>query len=111
MNRRATQSEVESALRLVVEGTAAETGADFFRTLVRNLAQALETTGAWVTEYLPEIRDIGVAIRGTGLHPVLVPEGRELGTRSVGGYTELTVPSLEVMQSIHVPGYFVQRLS
>jgi len=42
------------ALRLVVEGTVAETGRDFFRALVRNLAQALGTTGAWVTEFLPE---------------------------------------------------------
>ena len=45
---------LEEVLRLVVEGTAAETGKEFFRTLVRNLAQALGTTGAWVTEYFPE---------------------------------------------------------
>ena len=44
----------EATLRLVVEGTVSETGTDFFRALVRNLAQALGTTGAWVTEYLPE---------------------------------------------------------
>ena len=44
----------EQALRLVVEGTAAETGTEFFRALVKNLAAALGTTGAWVTEYLPE---------------------------------------------------------
>ncbi len=43
-----------TALRLVVEGTASETGAPFFRALVRNLARALGTLGAWVTEYLPE---------------------------------------------------------
>jgi len=42
-----------AALRLVVEGTASETGTAFFRALVRNLAQALEMSGAWVTEYLP----------------------------------------------------------
>jgi PAS domain S-box-containing protein len=44
----------DAALRLVVEGTVSETGGDFFRALVRNLAQALGTTGAWVTEYLPQ---------------------------------------------------------
>jgi PAS domain S-box-containing protein len=44
----------EAALRLVVEGTVSETGVEFFRALVRNLAQALGTTGAWVTEYFPE---------------------------------------------------------
>lgn len=42
------------ALRLVVEGTVAETGAEFFRALVRNLAAVMGTAGAWVTEYLPE---------------------------------------------------------
>jgi GAF domain len=41
-------------LRLIVEGTVPETGTEFFRALVRNLAQALGTTGAWVTEYFPE---------------------------------------------------------
>ena len=45
---------IEGALRLVVAGTAAETGTEFFRALVRNLAEALRTHGAWVTEYLPE---------------------------------------------------------
>ncbi len=42
------------ALRLVVEGTVSETGTEFFRALVRNLASVMGTTGAWVTEYLPE---------------------------------------------------------
>jgi len=50
----ASKREIEEVLRLVVGGTAAETGKEFFRTLVRNLAQALVTTGAWVTEYFPE---------------------------------------------------------
>jgi PAS domain S-box-containing protein len=44
----------EAALRLIVEGTVSETGAEFFRALVKNLAAALQTDGAWVTEYLPE---------------------------------------------------------
>jgi PAS domain S-box-containing protein len=43
-----------AALRLVVEGTVSETGGEFFRALVRNLAQALSTAGAWVTEWSPE---------------------------------------------------------
>lgn len=46
----------EAALRLVVEGTVSETGTAFFRALVRNLATAMGTIGAWVTEYLPEQR-------------------------------------------------------
>ena len=44
----------EAALRLVVEGTASETGTEFFRALVKNLAAAMGTAGAWVTEYLPD---------------------------------------------------------
>ncbi|MCC7373369.1 MAG: sigma 54-interacting transcriptional regulator [Verrucomicrobiales bacterium] len=44
----------EAALRLVVEGTVSETGVEFFRALVHNLAKAMNTSGAWVTEYLPE---------------------------------------------------------
>ena len=43
----------EAALRLVVEGTASETGTEFFRALVKNLAAVMGTSGAWVTEYLP----------------------------------------------------------
>ncbi|MCZ7556124.1 MAG: sigma 54-interacting transcriptional regulator [Bacteroidia bacterium] len=46
----------EAVLRALVHGTAAETGEDFFRVLVRNLAMALGTSGAWVTEYLDEAR-------------------------------------------------------
>ncbi|MGZ8898862.1 MAG: PAS domain S-box protein, partial [Limisphaerales bacterium] len=46
----------EQALRLLVEGTVSETGLEFFRALVRNLAAALGTAGAWVTEYLPAER-------------------------------------------------------
>lgn len=43
-----------AALRMVVQETAAETGTEFFRVLVKNLADVLGTSGAWVTEYLPK---------------------------------------------------------
>jgi len=46
----------ESLFRAIAEGTAAETGAGFFRELVRSLARALGVRGAWVTEYFPEPR-------------------------------------------------------
>jgi PAS domain S-box-containing protein len=46
------------ALRLVVEGTVSETGVEFFRALARNLARALGTKGAFVTEWLPEPRKL-----------------------------------------------------
>ncbi len=38
-----------AALRQIVEGTAKETGEDFFAALVEHLAKALATHGAWVT--------------------------------------------------------------
>jgi PAS domain S-box-containing protein len=46
------------ALRLVVAGTVSETGTEFFRALVKNLATTLGTFGAWVTEYLPQERKL-----------------------------------------------------
>ena len=46
----------EAALRTLLEGTAAETGTRFFAALVENLAKALGTHGAWVTEYFPQTR-------------------------------------------------------
>jgi PAS domain S-box-containing protein len=46
---------VDSALRRILEGTASATGEAFFPALVENLAAALGTHGAWVTEYLPSV--------------------------------------------------------
>lgn len=46
----------DAALRTILEGTSTETGERFFQALVQNLAKALKTHGAWVTEYLPESR-------------------------------------------------------
>ena len=46
------------ALRTILKGTASETGERFFFALVENLARALGTHGAWVTEYLPESRSL-----------------------------------------------------
>ncbi len=43
-------------LRSILDGTASETGTEFFRALVKNLSQALGTYGAWVAEYLPEVQ-------------------------------------------------------
>src|SRR6202008_4419225 len=45
--------EVDAALRRILEGTASATGEAFFPALVQNLADALGTQGAWVTEYIP----------------------------------------------------------
>ncbi len=41
-----------AALRSIIEGTAAHTGEEFFRQLVKHLALALNTQAAWITEIL-----------------------------------------------------------
>ncbi len=41
-----------AAIKMILEGTAPETGRRFFRALVKNVSMALGTKGAWVTEYL-----------------------------------------------------------
>jgi PAS domain S-box-containing protein len=46
----------DAALRSILEGTATETGERFFAALVKNLSRALNTHGAWVTEYLEDAR-------------------------------------------------------
>ncbi len=48
--------ETDVALRAILQGTATETGHGFFTALVQNLASALGTHGAWVTEYFSETR-------------------------------------------------------
>ena len=46
----------QDALRAIVEGTAAETGEAFFDELVKQLARAIGTKCAWVTEWFEEQR-------------------------------------------------------
>jgi PAS domain S-box-containing protein len=48
--------EEDAALRAILEGTASAVGEHFFRALVENLARAMNTQAAWVTEYLEEPR-------------------------------------------------------
>ena len=45
-----------AALRIILEGTATETGERFFEALVVNIAKALNTHSAWVTEFVEETR-------------------------------------------------------
>ena len=45
-------------LETILEGTAAQTGEQFFAALVFSLAKALQVDGAWVTEYLPELNHL-----------------------------------------------------
>jgi len=48
----------QAALRMIIEGTASETGERFFTALVRSLSKALDTHGAWVTEFLETERQL-----------------------------------------------------
>jgi PAS domain S-box-containing protein len=48
--------EKEDPLRILLEGTATVTGERFFEMLVMNLARALNTKHAWITEYIPDRR-------------------------------------------------------
>jgi len=58
-NRRTlTKLDEDQALRIIMEGTAAETGENFFKALVENLAKVLNIKGAWVTEYKKETRQL-----------------------------------------------------
>ncbi len=47
-------SDENALLLAILEGTARETGEEFFRVLVKELARALDTCGALVADYLPE---------------------------------------------------------
>ncbi len=85
----------EDALRLVVEGTVSETGVEFFRALVKNLAMVADTAGAWVTEYLPErkrLRAYAFWLQGTYLEDF---EYDIAGT--------VCAPVVESKRLIHVP--------
>jgi hypothetical protein len=44
--------DVDEALRVIAEGTATTVGKSFYASLVESLSGTLNTTGAWVTEYL-----------------------------------------------------------
>ena len=76
----------DQALRLILEGTAKETGEAFFRALVRNLSVALQVPFAWISEWLPAERrlrtlafwcdgrfvdDYQYAVDGTPCQPVI----------------------------------------
>ena len=60
-------SDENALLLAILEGTARETGEEFFRVLVKELARALDTCGALVADYLPET---GTLLPTTGSTPV-----------------------------------------
>src|SRR5437762_12681890 len=46
----------EELLRAIIQGTAATTGTEFFRSLVKHLAEGLHVRFAFVAECLPNLR-------------------------------------------------------
>jgi PAS domain S-box-containing protein len=61
------QLQSETLIRHLLEGTASETGHEFFRALARSTALALDVAGAWITEYVPEkrvLRSVALWING-----------------------------------------------
>jgi PAS domain S-box-containing protein len=48
----------DAVVRTILEGTATETGEGFFAALVENLAKALNTQSAWVTEFIETSRQL-----------------------------------------------------
>lgn len=78
-------------LKKIIERTSGHTGKKFFQTLVKTLAETLDTHGVWVTEYLSETRRLNALafwlgdrfidkyeydIAGTPCEPVI--EGRNI---------------------------------
>jgi hypothetical protein len=59
-----------------------------------------------VTEYIPEIRDIALTIRGQVREARLQPAGEALKLQTDSAFSRTTIPSLQVMQTIAVPRYF-----
>src|SRR6266545_6159130 len=53
---RAPLRRSEELLRAIIRGTAAVTGTDFFRSLVKHLAEGLHVRFAFVAECLPNLR-------------------------------------------------------
>src|SRR5688572_3851228 len=51
-----SSSRAEELLRAIIQGTAATTGAQFFRSLVKHLAGGLHVRFAFVAECLPNLR-------------------------------------------------------
>lgn len=78
------ESEEYFALRTILDGTASEIGDRFFTSLVQNLARALKTYGAWVTEYIEEkrrLKAIAFWIDGKWMNGFEYPiEGTPCGT-------------------------------
>jgi PAS domain S-box-containing protein len=96
----AEASRDDGVLRAIVAGTAAETGEAFFATLVRSVCEALGTSGAWVTEYLPESRRLRALAFWLDGRPVLHYEYALAGTPCE--------PVMDGRRLVHIPDRVVE---
>jgi hypothetical protein len=92
-----------------VEMSAVRKGDDLIVHLVNHSGR--ERLGYYyypVTEYMPEIRDITVAIRDPGhaVDVVAVPGARQVRCEREEGYLVCDVPRLAFLESLRVAGYF-----
>ncbi len=100
---------VRVSTRAQVEMSMVRKGDDLIVHLVNHSGR--ERVSGWVfpvTEYIPEIRNIPVAIKIGKRKPKMrfVPEGKDVKYKEKDGYAHLKLPKLEVMASIEVKGYF-----
>jgi hypothetical protein len=97
-----------------VEMTTMRRGADLIVHLVNHSGREL-LIGNWypLTEYMPVIRDIDVAIRLPNgadrlrVEPTLEPSHEPLTAITRDGYAHMNVDELEFMESVVVPEYYV----
>ena len=92
-----------------VEMVALRKGDDLIVNLVNHTCRE-RLQGYWypVYEYMPEIRDLPVAIRVGAATPKIsfIPSGDAVEPTVKDGYAHLTVPLLHFMESIRVQKYF-----
>jgi putative glycosyl hydrolase-like family 6 (GHL6) protein/glycosyl hydrolase family 42 (putative beta-galactosidase) len=98
-----------TSTRAQVEMSLVRKGDDLIVHLVNHSGR--ERLGGYhypVTEYIPEIREIGVAVKAPSrpVKVLSVPDPRELAIEERDGYLHFTSPPLHAMQSFALEGYF-----
>jgi len=92
-----------------VEAAAVRKGDDLIIHLVNHSSRE-RLGGYWcpVTEYMPEVRDVGLSVRldRPGREILAVPAREPMPYAVEGGRADLTVPSLRFLASVSLPGYF-----
>jgi hypothetical protein len=100
---------VKASTPAQVEMVVLRKGDDLIVHLVNHSGRE-QLAGHWypVFTYMPEIRGVECRIRlaGRGMDVLSVPSGQQMEWHEDAGYAVVRVPSLEIMSSLTVPGYF-----